>query len=242
MDQQILHGVTHPGPLGLGVKRNPHGLIQIGRRIHIGVAQARKVLDDRNRGLLGHRPNEFLSAARNNHIHKAVLLQQDADRLAVSGAHELNRSGRQSSLAERGGQNINDGAVGPKRLGAALENNRVAGLEPQAGGVCRHIRTRFIDNPHHTQRHSDLTDLQAVGPPPHRHCLANRVGQIDNNLQTFRHALNALLGQRQTIQHGRRQAVAAAGLNVLGVGGQECLALPSQCGRRFEQGLVLGLA
>ena len=91
MDQQVLHGVTHPRSLHLGIEADTRGLLQISRGINIGVTDPGEVLDHRNCRALSDRANESFAAARNDHVNKAVLLEQQPDRLPIGGRDELDR-------------------------------------------------------------------------------------------------------------------------------------------------------
>jgi hypothetical protein len=47
------------------------------------------------------------------------------------------------------------------RLAAAAQNRRIAGFETQTGGIGRHVRTRFIDDADHAERHAHASSLDA---------------------------------------------------------------------------------
>ena len=54
-----------------------------------------------------------------------------------------------------------DRLVAVDRFGAAAQDRRIARLEAQAGGVRRHVRTRFVDDADDTERHAHQADLDA---------------------------------------------------------------------------------
>ena len=75
------------------------------------------------------------------------------------------------------GQEAVQGGVRVDRLLAAAEDDRVAALDAQAGGVDRHVRPRLVDEEDHAERHADLEHLQPVRADAALAHLADRVGQ-----------------------------------------------------------------
>ena len=70
--------------------------------------------------------------------------------------------------------------VGVHGLSAAAQDDGVAALDAQGGGVDRDVWPRFVDEQDHAERHADLVDLQAVGPDRAAANLADRIGKVSH--------------------------------------------------------------
>ena len=79
---------------------------------------------------------------------------------------------RASSAAEH----VDEAALLPRASSSAQED-RVAALEAEAGGVDGDVGPALVDHADDTHRHADLAHLQAVGQRVARDDLADRVGQ-----------------------------------------------------------------
>ena len=108
VQQQGLHGVAHAGPLGLGVDDDALGVLEVGGLVHVDVADAFVVLDDRHAGLLHHGLDEALAAAGDDDVHVARVRQQGVHEGMVGLAHELHAAGvdalRLAGRPRRGGR------------------------------------------------------------------------------------------------------------------------------------------
>jgi hypothetical protein len=84
--------------LGFGVVGHRHGHGDVAGFVHIGVAVAVQVFDDRHFGLAADPLDQAFAAARDDDIHKLRHGDQLAHHGAVGGLHQLHRVGRQACL------------------------------------------------------------------------------------------------------------------------------------------------
>ena len=174
--QQRLDRVAHRRPLGLGVEQDVQGHLLIRRRVDVQVAVADPGLDHRHLAAPDHGLDQTGAAARDQHVDQAAGGHQLAGHLTRT-RHQLDRVGRQSGVGQTGLQRLDDRRVGLGRRRGAAEQDGVAGLQADAGGVGRHVRPGLVDDAHHAERHPDLADLHPVGVGPPADDVADRVGQ-----------------------------------------------------------------
>ena len=205
------------------------------------MAHALVVLDHRHARVLVDEADQALAAARNEQIEDVVELHHLHHRLAAEVLHQrhgvLVHAGVAQGLAQAGG----DGGVGAHRFLAAAQDHAVAGLQAQRRGVGGDVGTRLVDHADHTQRHAHALDLEALVGGVALGDLADRVRQAGDVAQRVGDAGQALLVQRQAVEHGLADALLARGLHVLGVGGQDGLGLGIQLVGHGTQQRVLGV-
>ena len=96
VDEQRLGRAAHAGAPHLGVEHDLLRHLEIGGRVHIDMADAFEMREDRHARLRLHAGDEALAAARHDHVdHAAEAREHEADRRAVGGRHELHRVGGQ---------------------------------------------------------------------------------------------------------------------------------------------------
>ena len=135
------------------------------------MAVARRGVDDRDLGDRAQRLLQPLAAARDDEVDDALLARQLGELLAAAG-HERDRA-----LGELRGDDRGEHGVRVRRRGRAAQDDRVAGLQAQRGGVDRHVRPRLVDHGDHAERHAHLAHVEAVGKPLAVDDLADGVGQ-----------------------------------------------------------------
>ena len=81
--------------------------------------------------------------------------------------------------------------------------------------------------------------MQAVGAVPFVENDAGRVGQGDDLTDAFGHGSDALFGQRQAVDHGRRHALGFSPLQVDGIGCQDIGFMGDEAVGDGGQGLIL---
>ena len=96
------------------------------------------------------------------------------------------------------------GGVGVERFLAAAQDDRVAALDAQPGGVDGDVGPRFVDEEDDAERHADLVDLQAVGPTSAVEHAADRVGQGGDLAQPLGGGANPLRRRAQAVDRWRR--------------------------------------
>jgi hypothetical protein len=125
---------------------------------------------------------------------------------------------RQTCGLEAFADQLRQRRVAFERLRTAAQNRRVARLQAQRGGVDRHVRTRFIDDADHAERHAHLTDLNAAWPVLQIADLTNRIGQRGDLPQAFNHRLQRLVRQRQAIDKRSVETFVASASDITRVG------------------------
>ena len=183
VDEEVLGGVADAGPVGLGVDRDRERLVEVGGRVDVDVAVADAGLDDRHGGLGDDGLDEVGAAARDEQVDQAAGGHQRPDGLAA--ARRAGRRRRRAGPARRGPRASTSTSARLVRRGgrAAAQDDGVAALEAEAGGVDGDVGARLVDHADDAHGHPDLADLQAVGQGRAAHHLADRVGQCGDVAQ-----------------------------------------------------------
>ena len=216
--QQGLHGVAGAVALGLGVVGNANRLVQVRPVVDVDMANAIEVLEHRDARFGGDAFDESLATARHDDIHVVFHRDQFAHGSAIRGLDHLHRGFRQACRLEA---RMHAGAhrlVGVDGFGATTQNRRVSGFQAQAGGICGHIRARFINDADDSQRHTHSANLYPAGPVAQVADLAYRVGQLCNLAQTLRHGRDTFRREGQAIDQGRIEAPGLRRRDIPGVG------------------------
>ena len=177
MHQRCIERIAHCGALHLRVENDLQRRIQIGGVVHEQVANADAARDDGNAAVFAAELVQTRAAARDDHIHVFVQLQQFGHARPIGVVDELHGFSRQAGFLQR---LLNDGhqrAIGVQRLAAAAQDDGIACFQRQPGHVHRDVGARFVDHAQHAQRHALLVDLQTVGQGGRLEDLAHRIGQ-----------------------------------------------------------------
>ena len=133
-----------------------------------------------------------------------------------------------------------DGHPGEHRVGVgggagAAQNDGVAGLQTQRGGIDGDVRPGLVDDRDHAQRDPDATHAQAVGEGRAVDHLADRVRQGGDRPHAGCHLGDPARVESEAVQKRRREAVLAAELEIAGVGLQDiCGGIGQRGGNRLE--------
>ena len=237
--QQPFQGVAHPRPLYLGVENNTHRHVHVGVLIDKGVAHALVVLEHRDARFLGDRADQPLAAAGDDQVNGLLLLEEHVDALPVGERQHLD-DGRIHLVAdEHLLQHRGQGQVGADRLGAAAQDDRVAGLEAEGGGVDGHVRPGLVDHADHAERDPHATDGDTARPAAHLVDLAHRVVQGGDLAQAADHIGDALRADLQPVAHGRGDAARVRRSQVPLVLGEQVVLTRQQRLTHVEQDAVL---
>ena len=118
-----------------------------------------------------------LAAAREDEVDDAVLRRELGELLAPAAGDEADRAVGDAGLGRRLGGDRREHGVRVRRRGRAAQDDRVAGLQAQRGGVDRDVRARLVDDGDDAERHAQLAHVEAVGQALALDDLADRVGQ-----------------------------------------------------------------
>ena len=186
------------------------------------MTDALQVREYGNARFLLHARDQALAAAGHDHVDIAIeAAQHQAHRLAVAGGDKLDCVFGQARVAQARDERGMDGARGTVGVGAAAQDGRIPGLETQRSGIGGHVRTAFVDDPDHAERHPHALDGHAVGPRPPLGNLADRIGQRPDCGEAVRYGVNAGLRQCEPGEEGGGRTVAAGLIEVLAVGEQD---------------------
>ena len=132
------------------------------------------------------------------------------------------------------------GAVGVDRLLAAAEDDGVAALDAERGGVDGDVGPALVDHEDDAERHADLADLQAVRPPAATDDLADGVGKAATSSSDLGHLVDPAGIQRQAIDGRRVQPQLGSRRHVASIGLENLVATGSQAVAERCQPVVLG--
>ena len=128
--------------------------------MHIDVADALQMREDRDARLLLHAGDEPFPAARHDHVDGAVeAAQHGADSGAVGGRHELDRVLRQAGRAKARCEAGMNGGGAAMRVRAAAQDDGVAGLEAEPAGIGGDVRPAFENDADDAERRADALDV-----------------------------------------------------------------------------------
>jgi hypothetical protein len=113
-----------------------------------------------------------------------------------------------------------DGAGAVEAVGAAAQDDGVARLQADAGGVRPDIGPALIDHADDADRRGDAAEAQPVGAGPLRHDGPQGIRQRRNLLQPDGHGLDARRIQPQPVAQRGQPVI---GLQIGGVGGEDAL-------------------
>ena len=205
MHEERLGGVADAGPVGLGVDRDRERLVEVGGPVDVDVAVADAGLDDGHGRLGDDGLDEVGAAARDEQVDQAAGGHQGADG-AVAALEEADGVRGQALALERVAQHGDDGAVGVGGGAAAAQDDGVAGLQAEAGGVDGDVGAGLVDHADDAHRHAHLADLEAVGEGGAADDLADRVGQGGDVAQRLGHGGDARGVEAEAVLEAVRHA------------------------------------
>ena len=216
--EQRLGGVADARLLDLGVDDDRLGVVEIGGRVDVDVAVARRGVDHRDGRDGLQRGLQALAAAREDEVDDAVLRRQLGELLAPAAGDEADRAVGHAGGARGLGRDRGQHGVGVRRRRRAAQHDGVAGLQAQRGGVDRDVRPRLVDDRDDAERHAQHAHVEAVGQPLALDDLADRIGQRGDRARAGGDRGDAAGIERQAVEQRRAQAGGAAVLHVARVG------------------------
>ena len=113
-----------------------------------------------------------------------------------------------------------DRAAGTKTVGAAAQDDGIAGLQAQHAGIGGDIGTAFENHRDDAERHPHPFDGHAIRALPALGYGADRILDRAHGGNPIGHRVDARRRQRQPIDEGRALAGGARLRDILGVGGE----------------------
>ena len=239
--QHGIEGVADRVAAGLGVVDDRQGLLQIGRRVDVGVADAHAADEHRHRGVL-HYEIDQAAAAWHQQVDVLAHRQQLSHERPVRRFDELDRVVGHARLARRAGDGAGDGAAGVERVFAAAQDRRAPGLQTEGGDVRRDVRPRLVDAGDHAHRHAHLANDEPVRQGALLEPLADRVGQRGDGAHVGGDSGQPLGREHHPVDDVAGDAGLAGGLQVVLVGAQDLVLMGGQRVSNGEQCPVLRVA
>ena len=162
VDNHAFHGVAHARALRLRVDEDVHSLFHVGGLVHVHMADAVEVLDDRNLALFHDCADQAFATARNHEVEAIVALQKHAHEVMARFGHELHCVLVNSIFFKCLVENPGEALCRVERFLTAAENHGIACLKAKASTVNRHVRAAFKNKEHRTYRHGNTANLDAV--------------------------------------------------------------------------------
>ena len=134
-----------PGREALALRTTASAIAFVDVGVHVNVAVAIEVLEDRHGRLGHHAADQALAAAGDGEVDLVGELQQVPDGRAVGRGDQLDRVGRQAPGLQFVGQDAVEGPVRVEGLLAAAEDHRVAALDAEGRGVGRDIGAALVE-------------------------------------------------------------------------------------------------
>ncbi len=129
--------------------------------------------------------------------------------------------------------------VGVRGARGAAQDDRVAALEAERGGVDRDVRPGLVDDGDDPERHPDLLDVEAVGQPLALDDLPHRIGECRDVAHLLRDDRDPRRGELEAIEERCAETVLAPGLHVARVGLEDLGRAGLEAVRDGQQGRVL---
>ena len=125
------------------------------------------------------------------------------------------------------------------RIASAFQHNHISCFKAESEGICRHIRSGFVNNANHAKRNPFLTDQQSVRAFFHRKHFPDRVFQPCDLYESFCHLGNAVFGQQQTVQKSLMHPGFFSGLHIFFIFCDQIICFLIQCICNCFQCLIL---
>ena len=237
--QQAFGGIAWAVFVRFGVVGHGDGHGDVAGVIHIHMAVAVQVLDDRHLGIAADALDQALAPARNDHVHILRHGDELADHGAVGGLHQLHRIGRQAAFRERLLHQFGQRLVGLNRLRATAQYAGIAALDGQAGGLDRRVGPALENHAKHADRHAHLADADAAGLLLHARDFADHIGHGGELFTSLGTGFQHLWRQLEPVHHGCGKSGGDSALQVTGVVHLQGLGVVTQQGGQTTQRLVL---
>ena len=133
--------------------------------------------------------------------------------------HEAHQGGGETGVFQTVMNRPDNRRVGAEGLAPAAQNDGVAGLQREHGGVGSDVRTALIDDGDDAERNGGFLDYKAVGTLHAAQNPAFRIGQCGDLADTLGHTGDALGRQGKPVEHHITVAV-TGGFDVFTVCGE----------------------
>ena len=204
VDEKRLGGVARRRVLQLAVEddRRRHRFVR--RAIHIDVADALRVAENRDARVRLDVPDEVVPAPRDDEVD--VLVEREERVHIAPACHRGERAfGDLGEGSESFCEDVEKRRRGAGGLAPALEDRRVARLERQRADLRHRVGTRLEDDEENAQRTGHLLQDEAVVEERAREDAAGRVGERGDGADAGGHAVYLGLVELQAFEGRRRE-------------------------------------
>ena len=227
MDQADLLGVTDGGTTGFGVDDNFYSFFQVGKFIHIDMADAGAGLNAGDGGIFHTGTDKARTAPGNEQVHQALGLHQLTGAVVAGVLQNIENIRVTAYSGDTLLEGSGDSPGTADGLAAAAQNADIAAFNGQSRRIGGDIGTAFIDDGHQAQGYLFFIDDHAVGMLRFGQDAARVVGQLGHGAYTVGHGGDAALIQPQTVQHHIGN-FAPSGLHIQGVGAKDIHCVPAE--------------
>jgi hypothetical protein len=180
-------------------------------------------------------------ATRDDQIDVARLRGELGELPAPASSDERHAAGRQPRRDRRLGGDEGEHRVGVGRRGGAAQDDRVARLQAQGGGVDGDVGTRLVHHRDHPEGDADLAYVQAVGQAVAVDDLADGIGEGGDLAHCARDRLHAILIKEKTVEERLAYVTFAPGEHVALVGREDLVqAFAERRGDGLQGGVLDG--
>ena len=217
VDKQTLRRIARTGTLRLGVVENRKRHSEIRLIVHINMADAVVVLENRDQSRLAHRADEPFSAARDRNVDKPDGTDKLRDTNMVGSLNHLHSVHGKTRLLKSGADSCIQRLIGLERLLAAAKDHGVGCFEAERRSIHKYVRTRFEHNSDNTERLTHLADVYSARTVSFPNLLAYRIGKRGDMAHTIHHRLKPCIRKRKTVNKSRRKTVCLPCRDIFGV-------------------------
>ena len=202
MNQDRVQRVAYRRPLGLGIKYDVGGHVQLGAPVDVGVADADPAGYRRHGGVFGYKPDQAVSAPGNQQVDMVLHSQHGIHQGPVRVIHELDGILRHPGIADSLTHQFSQGGVRAQALFSSPQQAGVARFQTKRRDVYRDVGATLVDTADHAQGNSFFANLQTVGHGSHIHSFGYWVGKRSHAAYLGSRSQKPFPGQQEPVQHG----------------------------------------
>ena len=202
MNEKGFHCIADTWSLNLGIEANLFSHVKIRPFVHIHMAYAFVMLQNRDFGILDNKTDQAFSPTGDNQINPFFLLQQRGYGAAVSYRNDLGGLPWQTGFQKGPGNERSQNLVRVMGFGAASKDHGISRFQAKGRRINSDIGSGLIDNADDSERNPHTGNLQAVGPAKVPDGCSHRVFQCSHLPKPAHHGLNCGVCYGQTVYHG----------------------------------------
>ena len=240
-DKESLDGVADRGTLDFGVQDDGFGHFGIGIRVDVDMTNPLVMYDDRDFGAFGDGTDETFAAPRHTKVDILGEGEQGGNGLTIGCGHDLDGAFGEGWEAAFCGvdHGVGDDLVRMQGFAPALEDGGVAGFEAERGGIRGDVGAGFVDDDDDADWGADFSKFEAVWAGAGIQGSADWVWEGGDFEEALGHGGDTFGIEAEAVEHGGGEAGVFAGLEVKGIGIDDCRLLAENCLRHGREAAVL---